>query len=229
MDNIKLAFYIATFMWITTGAFGFYLLLRSRMKVDTLTLELANLSNTNPWKSQLMLMLKSGQHVATAPTVTKGSMLYGALIIEEAAETLYALASGIKEVAADYPDDSDLSKLFVDFNYTAKVMANASLHMRQTIGGLPPMKEQQLISKEVAMEILDGITDLHVVTAGLGLACGLPGQAGYDRVATSNLSKANPVTGMIDKDASGKWIKGVNYRTPYLGELLSPFYSVPGQ
>jgi hypothetical protein len=198
-----------------------YDLMQTRHRCEALTAELAMMSSTNPWKSQMMLMLKSGQHVGTFPTITKGSMLYGALIIEEAAETLFGLAKGIKETATG-PDD-DRQKLFVDFNHTAKLMAQASLHMRRNIGTLEALPST-LLSKDVAMEILDGITDLHVVTAGLGLACGLPGQAGYDRVSTSNLSKANPVTGVIDKDASGKWIKGSNYHTPYLGELLAPFY-----
>jgi hypothetical protein len=40
-------------------------------------------------------------------------------------------------------------------------------------------------------------------------------------VAESNLSKANPITGLIEKDASGKWIKGSQYQSPQIDAVLA--------
>jgi hypothetical protein len=58
------------------------------------------------------------------------------------------------------------------------------------------------------------------VIAGLAASSGLPAAAGCVEVATSNLSKANPSTGVIDVDPSGKWIKGANYVAPNLGRVI---------
>jgi hypothetical protein len=68
--------------------------------------------------------------------------------------------------------------------------------------------------------IFDGTTDVAVVNCGFALACGLPGSDGYREVALSNISKRNPDTGMIDKTADGKWIKGAEYRAPDLLGVL---------
>ena len=45
--------------------------------------------------------------------------------------------------------------------------------------------------------------------------------AAYVEVQTSNWSKTNPNTGVIDKTPDGKWIKGVNYRPPNLTAVLA--------
>lgn len=187
--------------------------------------ELASMSITNPWKSQLMLMYKSNQHVATYPMITKNSVLYGALVLEEGAETLVALGKGLEEVSAGR--GSELHLMAKNLVHVAKIMGATSLMVRKNLERTTEEPATRLLSREVARELLDGCTDLHVVTAGLGLACGLPGQAGYDRVSTSNLSKANPVTGLIDKTEDGKWIKGINYQEPDLDSLLDPYYSDP--
>lgn len=75
-------------------------------------------------------------------------------------------------------------------------------------------------SRKGADMLLDGITDVAVVTAGFGLAAGLPAREGYAECMGSNLSKANPRTGKIDKDASGKWIKGSAYRAADFRRVL---------
>ena len=197
-------------------------LIAAEGEVVILTEELSKTSDVNPWKSQLMLMLKSGQTVANYPTVNKGSMLYGALIMEELAETLIGLAKGIEQVSLG--KGSELYKLSVHYVQVAKILSASSLSIRSQIAGLSEHPLPKTVSLEVAREILDGVTDLHVVVAGLGLACGLPGQAAYQRVSSSNLSKANPVSGMIDKDSTGKWIKGQNYKEPELDDLIRSYY-----
>jgi predicted HAD superfamily Cof-like phosphohydrolase len=183
---------------------------------------LISVNSANPWKSQLMLMLKSQQSVVSHPQITKGSMLYGALILEEVAETIMALAQGIEEASAGV--GSDFYKIAVGYSKISVTMKNASTAARDAIKATNETPTRLLLSQQIAKDILDGITDVHVVTSGLGIACGLPGQAAFDMVTSSNLSKANPVTGLIDKDPSGKWIKGPNYKEPNLDVLLAPYY-----
>lgn len=202
----------ATYRWVEA--------LRDNFELED---RIAKINNTNPWRSQLMLMLKSDQLVARAPAITKTSVLYGALILEEAAETLVGLAQGVEE--ASKGRGSELYEIAVDLTHAAKIMAGSSIAIRTKLAATREEPSPYMPSIEVATEILDGITDLHVVVAGLGLACGLPGQAAYENVSSSNLSKANPVTGIIDKDAGGKWIKGPAYFKPDLQSLLSPLYA----
>jgi predicted HAD superfamily Cof-like phosphohydrolase len=183
----------------------------------------ASMLTTNPWKSQFLLMIKSGQEIPPAPAITMTTILYGALILEEAAETLIGLAKGIDEVS-----NGNVRLVSVASQYLkqARVMSLASVSIRHQLKECGGANLALTLSREVANEILDGCTDLHVVTAGLSIACGLPGQAGHDEVARSNMSKVNPVTNMIDKDASGKWIKGPEFFKPDLDALLAPFYDV---
>ena len=219
---MTLLFLIAITLTAAAGLYAVNRWFAAVVLAEKLTDEIAKSSTVNPWKSQLMLMLKSAQQVPASPTITKGSILYGALVLEEVGETLIGLASGVEEVSMGRGSDLyDVSTAFVKI---ARAMQLQAIAIRKQLAetGEPPIVK--MVSKDVAREILDGVTDIHVVVAGLGIACGLPGQAAYDRVATSNLSKANPVTGVIDKDAGGKWIKGANYAPPDLDSLLEPYY-----
>jgi hypothetical protein len=212
---------------LTSGA-GLYAVNRwfaAVLLAEKLTEEIAKSSTVNPWKSQLMLMLKSAQQVPAAPAITKGSILYGALVLEEVGETLMGLATGVEEISMG--KGSELYDVSIAFVKIARAMQLQAITIRKQLAETSELPIVKMVSKDVAREILDGVTDIHVVVAGLGIACGLPGQAAYDRVATSNLSKANPVTGVIDKDAGGKWIKGPNYAAPDLDSLLEPYYGKP--
>ena len=216
-------FLIAISLCAGAGLWSTYQLIQARVTIQSLLEELANVHSANPWKSQLMLMLKSSQVVPMSPSINKGTMLYGALILEEGGETLLALAEATESASMGH--NSDLFKIANDFAKIAAAMRLQSVAIRSAIASTMEDPTGRLMSKEQARALLDGVTDLHVVTAGLGISAGLPGQAGYDRVATSNLSKANPVTGVIDKDPSGKWIKGPEYHEPDLDSLLSPYYN----
>ena len=221
---------------IMTGAgfFAIFKWMEVNAVVYQLQTELANQCGVNPWRSQLMLMLKSEQEVSSCPQFNKTAMLYGALIIEESAETLVGLANAIDYWLSNNEGDLEnsyktetfdqVNNILVDYHHIAKVMALAAITIRNRLKQIPDEIEPLQLPLHIARELLDGCTDLHVVTAGLSLTTGLPGQAGYERVATSNLSKANPVTGMIDKDPSGKWIKGSAYQTPDLDSLFDRSY-----
>jgi hypothetical protein len=77
------------------------------------------------------------------------------------------------------------------------------------------------ISPTLARELLDGTTDTMVVVAGMSITAGLPGPTAYVEVVGSNLSKANPDSGKIDLDLSGKWIKGRDFVKPDLTKVLA--------
>ena len=206
---------------------GYYMLRAfagAGQELEKLRTSLRNLhTGMEPWDSQLRLMLISNQSTPSTPRVTKETALYGALIAEEGGETLVATADALQEVCGR----SD--GLYMVADHLARLgrhMQDRSKDIRRLIGATSD--QEWLIakgmSKAKATALLDGYTDLHVVTAGGCIASGLPGAEAYTEVATSNLSKANPDTGMIDKDAGGKWIKGRNYREPDLGSTLARFY-----
>lgn len=193
-------------------------------EMDKLRTSLRNLhAGMDPWDSQLRLMLISNQSTPSTPRVTKETALYAALIAEEGGETLVATADALGEVCGR---NSGLWRVANQIAALGTHMQSQSKDIRKLIGALSD--QEWLIAKamsyEAAKSLLDGYTDLHVVTAGGSIASGLPGAEAYTEVASSNLSKANPDTGMIDKDAGGKWIKGRNYREPDLGRVLAPFY-----
>jgi predicted HAD superfamily Cof-like phosphohydrolase len=218
-----LMIYSITLAALTITIFLTVQLLFARRRIKDLQHEILSSSTNNPWKSQLELMMRSKQAIMPSPQMTKTVMLYGALIIEEAAETMAGIASGVEDVSTGR--GSELYRIAVDFAHIARVMEASSKAIRDRIAKCSESLADRQMKIDVAREILDGATDLHVVTAGLSIACGLPGQAAHDRVSTSNLSKANPRTGMIDKDPSGKWIKGPDYREPDLDSLLRHHYA----
>jgi hypothetical protein len=195
-------------------------------EMDDLLEELDGHRPPSPWASQLLLMVKSSQVVPDHPVMTPTVILYGALILEEAAETLAALSTAIRVA---YPGDAGACAIAKDYFYVSRFMAMESVHIRNQLLTCENLPAEAPLSRGTAAEILDGCTDLHVVTAGLSIACGLPGEEAHEEVTRSNLSKANPVTGMIDKDGSGKWIKGEKYQAPNLKTLLDPYYDYRSQ
>lgn len=176
------------------------------------------------WDSQRELMYISGQDTPGAPIITKGSCLYGALILEEVGETMKALGTAIQDVTSesDTPAFQDLGEFY--WSAGRRLMHEAE-QIRNILKHTDEVLPIRVIRRELAKELLDGFTDIHVVAAGGSLSCGLPGEAAYAETINSNLSKANPDTGLIDKTPDGKWIKGSDYRAPNLDRLLDQFYA----
>lgn len=178
----------------------------------------------DPWELQRYLMTISGQETPTRPVLTKGSVLYAALVLEEAGELLQAMSVPLNEFFSDLDDFVDpihsmcpvAEKLALAGGYCQ----NVSKDVRRRLERVRPFTIELDPAGRPAKEILDGTTDLTVVNCGLAEACGLPGAKAYNEVGRSNLSKANPVTGRIEQDASGKWIKGELYFAPDLGRVL---------
>lgn len=167
----------------------------------------------SPWALQRRLMHLSQQPMPKQPIVTSNSILYAALIMEEAGETFAALES----VLPDQGGDFDLDLIKIQLNNVSSLLASRSLMIRHLVEG---HDYHIALTEEMATELLDGTTDIAVVNCGFAIACGLPAEEGYESVVYSNLSKANPDTGMIDKTPDGKWIKGELYSKPNLVQVL---------
>lgn len=177
----------------------------------------------NVWSMQRELMEVSDQRLPTAPAVTNDSILYTALVLEELAETLTAqlkvMAVNLRGPSTTQEADKMLG-MARGLNLYASNMRNIAGAMRQLVAQSGEFCYQATLKQ--AQEMADGSADLMVTVAGLNETLGLPGEAAYFIVQTSNLSKVNPVTGLIDKHPDGKWIKGTAYQdpSPKLEEML---------
>lgn len=173
----------------------------------------------DPWYLQQALMEKSGQATPRVPQVNKHVVTYLALCLEEWAETAYEVRTalgGVNLATAPIPVQhvwAELDGLVNEIN----AMSNNLRHRAKVLDE----RWSQPFTETQAVMFADGVTDQAVVVAGLAIAGGIPGAACYEEVVGSNLSKANPLTGLIDKDATGKWIKGVNYQPPSLRRVLA--------
>ena len=178
---------------------------------------------TDPWAAQIALMKISDQELAHKPLINRTAILYGALIMEEVGETLLALAQAIE--ASSTGKGSGFYVIAQQYAREGVSLQAKSKQMRQDIADSRDKLIGALIPQDIAISLLDGVTDIVVVTAGLAAAVGLPAAQAYARTVTSNMSKANPYTGKIEKTADGKWIKGANYKPPKLADLLLHIYA----
>lgn len=187
----------------------------------------------DPWVMQCELMCASGQPVPSTPTLSKNSLMYAALILEEAAEILRdGVVPGMDKVQfQDFgpvmtgPLDTleqgkALARVRGKLQSIADDMTQQSVMIRQELALIQDFAHALDPEDPAAVAIFDGTTDLTVVNCGFALASGLPAAEGYKEVAQSNLSKCNPDTGRIDKTPDGKWIKGAQYREPDLRRVL---------
>lgn len=71
---------------------------------------------------------------------------------------------------------------------------------------------------ETRVRMLKELADLQYVLSGMVVALGLPMQEAFKRVHQSNMSKL--VDGKPLKRADGKFLKGPNYKPPFLDDLL---------
>ena len=181
----------------------------------------------SPWGYQRKLMRISGQEMPTHPRLTKTSILYGALMLEELGEMFLGLAKAIEEGSSGRT--STLFSIAKKYAHIAIVLHNASIEIRDALKDCSEDPNEIYLAFDTAKEMLDGAIDLVVVTCGFTISTGLPDMDAYVEVVTSNLSKANPLTGMIDKTPDGKWIKGVEYKEPNLDPILQAYYNAPQQ
>mgnify|MGYP002142428633 FL=1 len=191
--------------------------------------------DVDPWRLQTLLMDISGQQRPQTLRIGTGAILYLALKLEELGETIEALAS-VLSAHGSYATTAEEAKQLPDLfarvmddlsqDYAAEpvhlTMQRVSRAIRGSLKLTGLLADTIPLTLEQARPIADGTTDEAVVNAGFAASLGLPGSILYSHVNRSNLSKANPVTGMIDKDPSGKWIKGPGYKEPEIDEVLRP-------
>lgn len=183
------------------------------------SIELAQ--RVDPWMHQRQLMEMSGQRLPRHAVITRESMLYYGLLCEELSELGDALASPMLEFAESQRDQVFLRNMGITISKMALALHVGSLRIRGMLEVNKGMEFSDLpLTAAQAGEILDGTTDVAVVNSGFALATGLPGEAGYLECVGSNYSKANPDTGIIDKDGSGKWIKGRAYAKANFVQVL---------
>ena len=68
------------------------------------------------------------------------------------------------------------------------------------------------------VETADALTDIHYIAGGTENSYGFDGQAHFDEVQGSNMSKA--VNGVMEKNSDGKVIKPEGYYKPNLRQFL---------
>lgn len=188
----------------------------------------------SPWEVQAKLMEISGQIPMGSSSEGVGAngdgptLLYAALTMEELSEALSALTLTLSVV-----DDRSCSRFLPDRSAqlatdllvgASNMMLSYSQSIRHLLKWTARDGHRFVINptapKEALNELADGLTDTAVTLFGLCVATGLPVEKCYSEVQRSNLSKANPDTGVIEKDQSGKWIKGSNYTPPDLSRIL---------
>lgn len=168
------------------------------------------------WEMQRQQMVISGQPLPERVELTQGTVLYLALTMEELAETAKVIVDAMGVTPLDHEGvllGSYLDTSATELNQLSSGIRKHLARMQWPVNGVPLTLAQ-------AVELADGVTDSTVTIAGMANASGIPGEDCFDEVTASNYSKASPVSGVIERDASGKWIKGVNYRAPDLLSVL---------
>lgn len=177
----------------------------------------------DPWDLQRLLMKISDQRRPDMPLLHNGVIMYFALILEETSETAIGLFKALEREWGDNLLSPTVPEwqavLLWRLQHHAEQMHKWSVDMRDDLAVSPDF--EVMMTREECKEILDGTTDIMVVNSGFALAAGMPGPAAYTETVTSNMSKADPATGKIKKDPSGKWIKGPDFRKPNLDRVLT--------
>lgn len=168
-------------------------------------------NSDNPWSMQAELMNISAQEIPVEYSMNNTSVLYAALILEEVSELLEGMTKVLSRTQSQYDlvnqiSDAQRDNYLHSIKLRALLVRNDDFYIR--------------LLREEAIELADATTDITVVNCGFAVASGIDGAACYLDVAGSNLSKANPKSGIIDKDDSGKWLKGTAYKAPNLAEVL---------
>lgn len=74
-------------------------------------------------------------------------------------------------------------------------------------------------SSETKARMFKELADLQYVLSGMVVALGIPMEEVFDRVHKSNMSKL--VNGKVLKREDGKFLKGPNYKPPFLDDLVA--------
>lgn len=120
--------------------------------------------------------------------------LYVGLQLEEMAEKLEAIFGGRPAIV------DDINDLATDF--------------KQGIF-------DKLITKDKMVDMIDADVDLMWVSAGAAFSTGADVAGAVAEVGRSNMSKVDPTTGKMNKDANGKIMKPASYSPPSLAQFCN--------
>ncbi len=81
-------------------------------------------------------------------------------------------------------------------------------------------ESNEYFDAENAIEVVDGLIDMLVVTIGKLYSLGVDPQEAWNRVHASNLSKIDLDTGKVIKRSDGKVLKPDSYFPPKLDDLV---------
>lgn len=179
-----------------------------------------------PWDRMRHLMEISGQRLPEEAVLTNHGILYACLNMEELGETIAGVCRVLERMdaadTANFGVRNDRVQLMRVIRGRLVLLAGRlqtdARRLREWLTLVGDFEVHLLLDE--AAEILDGTSDLAVTNCGFALACGFDGAAGYEEAQDSNLSKANPDTGRIDKMPDGKWIKGRQYREADFSRVL---------
>jgi len=177
----------------------------------------------DPWDLQKKLMTISAQSTPDSYQLNNDALMYSALIMEESSELYQGLSDALENYTSNTEGQADLSSINKLMLEAALFNHNISTAIRGIIKQMAPVVIPLTI--DTVREIADGTTDIQVVNSGFSIATGLPGARLYKEVVVSNLSKANPETGIIDKEPDGKWIKGSEFVKPDIANVLYGYES----
>lgn len=183
----------------------------------------------DPWDAQRDIMRMSSQPTPERMMLTKHSFMYLGLTIEEVQETMMPMMEAALahhwQYAHHAVDGRHSEALYLTLKAVIPELIKIDAQIKRTLARVPEDFVIEVTAEE-AIEIADGATDMMVVGAGFAIASGVPGAPCFADVDDSNHSKANPLTGNIDLDATGKWIKGPNYRKPNLRQVLERYGAI---
>jgi predicted HAD superfamily Cof-like phosphohydrolase len=127
--------------------------------------------------------------------------LYKGLQLEE-------LIEGLDAIFAKHVFHNSAGQLVPSYEHDTLV------RMKELCDGFKKGYYDNLIQNVDRVELLDSDIDSVYVAIGAALSSGADVQGAWNEIQNSNMSKANPDTGKMDKDANGKVIKGKNYFAP---------------
>ena len=129
--------------------------------------------------------------------------LYKGLQLEE-------LIEGLEAIFINHVFQNQLGQLVTSVEHDTIVK------MKDMMDGFKKGYYDSLVQNVDRLALLDSDLDSTYVSIGAALASGADVESGWSEIQRSNMSKANPTTGVMDRDTNGKIIKGNQYTPPDL-------------
>lgn len=123
-------------------------------------------------------------------------------------------------LAMDCPVDEPLSVAVLELRY--KLLAEELGELKVEMDTLcQELNTTGKTTHDTRTRMLKELSDLQYVLSGMAVSFGLPLEESFARVHASNMTKL--VNGKVLKRADGKYLKGPNYKPPFLDDLADTF------